>query len=162
MSSQIIEKPEYKLGKSFLLVIVGLAGIVAGSQLVVGSASAIATVMGISERIISLSIVALGTSLPELVTTVTAAKKGESDLLVGNIIGSNIFNICIVLALPVAITGGISPENFEMLDLIMLVVSAVVLSLIARRDHRINRCEGALMLIIFALYYGYIVYCALI
>ena len=108
-----VEKPKYKLGKSFLLIIFGLVGVVAGSQLVVNSASAIATVIGISERIISLSIVALGTSLPELVTTITAAKKGESDLLVGNIVGSNIFNICIVLALPVAFSGAITPQNFE-------------------------------------------------
>lgn len=156
-----VEKPKYKLGKSFLLVTVGLAGVVAGSQLVVNSASTIATAMGISERIISLSIVALGTSLPELITTITAAKKGESDLLVGNIVGSNIFNICIVLALPIAISGGISPENFETLDLIMFVFSALLICILARRDHKITRAEGALMLAIFVIYYGYIVYGAL-
>lgn len=157
-----IEKPEHKLGKSFLLVFLGLIGVVAGSQLVVESASFIATAIGISERIISLSIVALGTSLPELVTTVTAARRGESDLLVGNIVGSNIFNICIVLALPVAISGGISPENFELLDLIMLIFSAGILCLLARRDHKITRAEGFLMLLIFLIYYGYIAYGAII
>lgn len=153
-----VEKPKYKLGKSFLLVILGLVGIVAGSELVVNSASAIATAMGVSERIISLSIIALGTSLPELVTTITAARKGESDLLVGNIVGSNIFNICIVLALPIAISGGISPANFEMLDLVMLVFSAFLICLLARRDHKITRTEGVLMLITFLIYYGYIIY----
>ena len=157
-----VEKPQYKLGKSFLLVIVGLIGVVAGSQLVVGAASTIATVMGISERIIALTVVALGTSLPELVTTVTAAKKGESDLLVGNIVGSNIFNICVVLALPIAISGSISPENFELLDLILLFGSSAILSMLARKNHDITRLEGTLMLIIFAIYYGYIVYGALI
>ena len=157
-----VEKPKYKLGKSFLLILVGLAGVVTGSQLVVNSASFIATAMGISERIISLSIVALGTSLPELVTTITAAKKGESDLLVGNIVGSNIFNICIVLALPVAISGAITPENFKILDLAMLIGSTLLICVLARRDHKITRLEGVLMLTIFTIYYGYIITGALI
>lgn len=156
-----VEKPQYKLGKSFLMVIIGLVGVVAGSQLVVNSASTIAAAIGISDRIISLSIVALGTSLPELVTTIAAARKNESDLLVGNIVGSNIFNICIVLALPVAITGSITPENFEVLDLAMLIGSTALLCLLARRDHKINRREGILMLLIFTIYYGYIIYGAL-
>lgn len=153
-----VEKPKWKLGKSFLFVLIGLVGIVLGSELVVNSASTIATAIGISERIVSLTIVALGTSLPELVTTVTAARKGESDLLVGNIVGSNIFNICIVLALPVAISGSISPTNFEFLDLIMLIASSAIICLIARRGHNITRLEGILMLTIFILYYGYIIY----
>lgn len=156
-----VEKPKYKLGKSFLLVIVGLAGVVAGSQLVVNSASFIAGAVGISERIISLTIVALGTSLPELVTTVTAARKGESDLLVGNIVGSNIFNICIVLALPVALTGGIQPNSFEVIDLVVFVFSSVLLCLLARRNHKITRRNGLLMLAVFLMYYGFIIYSAL-
>ncbi|MBR3138290.1 calcium/sodium antiporter [Candidatus Saccharibacteria bacterium] len=156
-----VEKPKYKLGKSFLLVIIGLVGVVAGSQLVVSSASFIASAIGISERVIALSVVALGTSLPELVTTITAARKGESDLLVGNIVGSNIFNICIVLALPIAISGSISPSSFELLDLVMLMVSAAIICLIARRNHDVNRIEGVLMLAIFTIYYGYIIYGAL-
>ena len=157
----VVEKPKYKLGKSIIFIILGLAGIVGGSQLVVNSASFIAAAAGISERIISLTIVALGTSLPELVTTITAARKGESDLLVGNIVGSNIFNICIVLALPIAISGGISPSNFEIIDLVMLVFSALLLCILARKDHMITRAEGILMLIVFTVYYGYIVYGAL-
>ena len=156
-----VEKPQYKLGKSFLLVIIGLAGVVAGSQFVVSSASFIASAIGVSERIISLTIVAIGTSLPELVTTIMASKKGESDLVVGNIIGSNIFNICIVLALPIAFTGSISPENFEILDLVMLISSAALLCLLARHGHNITKTEGALMLAIFTIYYGYIIYGAL-
>ena len=153
-----VEKPKYKLGKSFLFVIIGLACVVGGSQLVVSSASFIASAIGISERIISLTIIALGTSLPELVTTVTAAKKGESDLLVGNIVGSNIFNICIVLALPVVFAGGITPDHFETIDLVMLIFSSLLLCLLARHNHKINRREGVLMLAIFLLYYGFIVY----
>ena len=124
----------------------------------VNSASTIAATVGISERIISLTIIALGTSLPELVTTVIAAKKNESDLLVGNIVGSNIFNICIVLALPVAFTGGITPNNFEVIDLAMLIISSILLCFLARRNHEISRTDGVLMLTIFLLYYGFIIY----
>ena len=156
-----VEKPKYKLGKSFVLVILGLAGVVVGSQLVVNSASTIASSMGISERIISLSVIALGTSLPELVTTITAARKKECDLLIGNIVGSNIFNICVVLALPIAISGGISPQNFEMVDLVMLIFSTVLVCILARKDHKISRVDGGLMLLMFAMYYGFIIYGAL-
>jgi len=152
-----VEKPKWKLGKSFLFVILGLIGVVGGSQLVVNGASSIAHAIGISDRIIALTVVAFGTSLPELVTTITAAKKHENELLVGNIIGSNIFNICIVLGLPVAIFGSIKPESFDMLDVIMMVVSASLLWLVARRGSPISKKEGSFMLIVFAVYYGYII-----
>lgn len=102
------EKPKFSLPKSLLFVLLGLVAIVVGSNLVVDSASSIATTLGISERVIALTIIAFGTSLPELVTTVVSAKKGEQDLLVGNIIGSNIFNVCLVLGVPTVIFGGIA------------------------------------------------------
>lgn len=156
-----IEKPKYKLGKSFVFVLVGLVGVVIGSQFVVDSASTLAAAIGISDRIIALTIVALGTSLPELVTTITAARRGENELLVGNIIGSNIFNICIVLGLPVAIFGTITPESFELIDIVMLIGSAAILWLVAKTSKTITRREGALMLIVFLLYYSYLVYGAL-
>lgn len=155
------DKPKYKLKKSILLVIVGLAGTIIGSELVVNSASAVAAAIGISERIISLSIIAIGTSLPELVTTIIAARRGEHDLLVGNIIGSNIFNICIVLGLPVAIFGAIIPQDFEVLDMAILVGSTFVLWLVTLFDHKITRAEGSLMIAIFAIYYSYLIYGAL-
>ena len=157
-----VEKPKYKLGKSFLFVILGLIGVVGGSELVVNSASTIASAIGISERIISLTVIALGTSLPELVTTVSAARKGESDLLVGNIVGSNIFNICIVLALPVVFAGSITPNNFQAIDLVMLIFSSILVCLLARHNHKITRFDGALMLIIFTAYYGFLIYGAFV
>lgn len=156
------EKPEHKLTKSFFILLVGLIGVVAGSQLVVNSASFIASTIGVSNRIISLTIIALGTSLPELVTTITAARRGEHDLLVGNIVGSNIFNICVVLGLPVAIFGTITPQNFEVIDIIMLIGSAVILWIVTTTSKRITRLEGALMLVIFTIYYSYLIYGVLI
>lgn len=147
-------KPKYKLGKSLIYVVIGLVGIIAGSQLVVSSASDIAEAVGLSERVIALTIIAFGTSLPELVTTIVASKKGEQDLVVGNIIGSNIFNICIVLGVPVAIFGTITPTSFQMIDIIMLVAAAVLLFAFSVSTKRINRVEGLMMLVLFAVYYG--------
>ena len=147
------EKPKFKLGISLVLVMIGLIGIVFGSNLVVNNATSIASKIGVSERIIALTIVAFGTSLPELVTTIVSSKKGETDLLLGNIIGSNIFNICVVLGIPVAIFGGITPGSFELMDLYMLILSALLLFLFSESKRTINRIEGALMLLAFAVYY---------
>lgn len=148
------EEPKFKLGKSLLFVLIGLTAIVIGSDLVVDNASSIASALGISERIIALTVIAFGTSLPELVTTVVSAKKGEQDLLVGNIIGSNIFNICLVLGIPVVIFGGIAESSFQMLDLVMLIVSAALLFIFSKTSkQKISRPEGAIMLAVFAVYY---------
>lgn len=151
------EKPKYKLGKSLLFVLLGLAGVVVGSEMVVRNASTIAAAIGWSERLISLTIVAFGTSLPELVTTIVAARRGEQDLAVGNVIGSNIFNICIVLGVPVAIFGTIAPGSFQMIDIIMLVASAVALFIFAFSRRKISRAEGIVMLVAFVAYYAIII-----
>lgn len=142
-----------KLWKSLLFVAIGLAGIIIGSDFVVDNATNIAKTLGISERVISLTIIAFGTSLPELVTTIISSKKGEQDLLLGNIIGSNIFNICVVLGIPVAIFGTITPSSFSYIDLVMLISSTLLLYLFSRSNRIISRLEGILMLIIFATYY---------
>ena len=142
-----------KLWKSLLFVVIGLAGIIIGSDFVVDNATNIAKTLGISERVISLTIIAFGTSLPELVTTIVSSRKGEQDLLLGNIIGSNIFNICVVLGIPVAIFGTITPSSFSYIDLVMLVSSTLLLYLFSRSNRTISRLEGILMLIIFATYY---------
>lgn len=147
------EKPPFTLGKSLLLVAIGLAGIMIGSELVVKNATSIATTIGISERVISLTIIAFGTSLPELITTIVSSKKKEQDLLLGNIIGSNIFNICIVLGIPVAIYGTITPASFQSIDLVMLIASSVLLFLFATTKRTITKIEGSLMLLAFAIYY---------
>ncbi len=139
-----------------VLIVLGLVGLVLGSQMVVDNASAIAMALGMSERLIGMTIVALGTSLPELVTSVTAARKHESALAVGNIIGSNIFNICIVLGVPVVMFGTVTQGSFPLIDLVMLVVSSVLLFFFAKSRHKISRVEGVLMLAIFVVYYGFI------
>lgn len=147
------EKPQFKLGKSLIFVAIGLTGIIIGSDLVVNNATNIATSLGVSERIISLTIIAFGTSLPELVTTIVSSKKGEQDLLLGNIIGSNIFNICVVLGIPIVIFGTITPSSFQGIDLIMLVGSSLLLFIVSETKRTITRIEGILMLIAFFTYY---------
>lgn len=148
-----VEKPRWKFLPSAAITLLGLAGIIGGSDLVVNSASNIASAIGISERMIALTVIALGTSLPELVTTVVSAKKGETDLVIGNILGSNIFNICMVLGIPVAIFGTVTPASFKILDLGMLVGSAVLLYIFSKTNHKISRAEGVIMLLAFVAYY---------
>ena len=147
------EKPKFKLWKSLLFVVIGLSGIIFGSDLVVDNASDIAKTLGLSDRLIALTIIAIGTSLPELVTTIVSAKKGEQDLLIGNIIGSNIFNICVVLGIPVVIYGTITPASFQTIDLVMLIVSSFLLFIFAETKKTITRWQGIVMLLVFIFYY---------
>ena len=147
------EKPKFKLWKSLLFVLIGLGGIILGSDLVVNNASDIAKNIGLSERVIVLTVIAFGTSLPELVTTIVSAKKGEQDLLIGNIIWSNIFNKCVVLGIPVVIFGTISPTSFQMLDLILLILSSFMLWLFAETKKAITRWQGIIMLLVVQIYY---------
>ena len=149
---------KFGIPKSILFVILGLIAIILGSNFVVDSASNIAKALGVSERMISLTIVALGTSLPELVTSITATRKGEYDIAIGNVVGSNIFNIGLVLGLPVTLIGGIEQISFSMLDLAMLFVSALILFLFAIKDRNIYKGEGIVMLLLFVIYYSYVIF----
>lgn len=151
------EEGEVNLVKAVLMVVFGLVGIVFGSDLVVKGASEIAATFGVSQRIISLTIVALGTSLPELVTSVIATRKGEYDIAIGNIVGSDIFNIGIVAGLPVALLGGVGGSAFSVVDIAALVISPIVLYFFARRGHRIGFKKGIVFLLLFVVYYGYVI-----
>lgn len=144
--------------KSAAFTIIGLLGIILGSNLVVDSAVILAKIMGISERLISLTIIALGTSLPELVTSLTATKKGEYDIAIGNVVGSNIFNIGVVVGIPVALLGGIGIINFSYLDLLVMIISAIILFMFSFKDYRISRKEGIIFLVLFFVYYSYVLF----
>ncbi len=145
------------LKKSIVLTLLGLIGIVLGSNFVVDSASGLAKIIGISERMISLTIVALGTSLPELVTSVTATKKGEYDIAIGNVVGSNIFNVGVVIGIPIALLGGINNINFSYIDITIMIISALLLFLFSFNDHKISKKEGIIFLITFVIYYSYVI-----
>ena len=145
------------MGKAVLFTIGGIIAIVLGSNFVVDSAVFIAKNLGVSEKMISLTIIALGTSLPELVTSVTATRKGEYDIAIGNVVGSNIFNIGMVIGIPVAIFGGIGHVTFNYIDIIVMILAAVLLFLFSVRDHKIDKKEGLLFLAVFVIYYSYVV-----
>ena len=151
------DKDLISMKKAAIFTIIGIVGIVLGSNFVVDSASYIAKALGVSERMISLTIIALGTSLPELVTSVTATMKGEYDIAIGNVVGSNIFNIGIVVGIPVAIFGGIGHIAFSYVDLIVMVVSAIIVFLFSFNDYKITRHEGIGLLLLFISYYGYVI-----
>ena len=145
------------LPKSIIFTILGIGMITLGSNLVVDNASNIAKILGVSEKMIGLTVIALGTSLPELVTSITAARKGESDLAIGNIVGSNIFNIGIVVGIPVAIFGGINTINFNAVDLLVMLVSSLLLFLFVLGDKKVTKKEGIVFLLIFIAYYSYVI-----
>lgn len=145
------------LGKAFLFTVGGIVAIVLGSNFVVDSASKIAAALGVSEKMISLTIIALGTSLPELVTSVTATRKGEYDIAIGNVVGSNIFNIGLVIGIPVAIFGGVNSLSFNAIDLCVLLGSAMLLFFYSFNDRKISKGEGLSFLGIFIIYYTYVI-----
>ncbi len=145
------------LFRALLFTILGIVAIVLGSNMVVDSASAIALSLGVSQRMIGLTIIALGTSLPELVTSITATKKGEYDIAIGNVVGSNIFNIGIVIGLPVTIFGGIGAITFNSIDLLVMVASAILLFMFSFKDYKITKKEGIVFLVLFLVYYSYVI-----
>lgn len=140
--------------KIFIYIVGGIAAIVMGGDVVVDSASKIASSFGLSQNLIGLTIVAMGTSLPELVTSIVASKKGENGLALGNVIGSNIFNILMILGISSAIHP-IAVTIQSSYDLIVLIVFSAAVWLMARSRKEVNRGEGIAML---ALYFGYMVY----
>lgn len=148
---------KFNIPKSIIFTILGIVAIIVGSNLVVDSASTIATILGVSQKMIALTIVAFGTSLPELVTSIVSIKKDEQEIMVGNIVGSNIFNIGIVLGLPVALFGGINAVGFNNIDLIMLLLSAVLLFMLSFKKHKIGKIGGILMLVLFIIYYTFVI-----
>lgn len=152
------EKEEYEIipvWKSIVYIVGGMIAIKFGGDFVVDGAVVIATGFGLSENLIGLTIVACGTSLPELVTSVVAARKNEVDMALGNVIGSNIFNILFVLG----IAGSISPIAFIMenvIDLLLLTLMSVFVWILGWTKQRIDRREGIIMLVIYVVYLVYI------
>lgn len=149
------EKPKYSLVKSIILSIICILLVIYGSDLVVDNAILIAESLNISQKIITMTVIVIGTSLPELTMTIISAKKREFDIAVGNIIGTNIFNLGIVLGLPVLIYGGISAVSFNIIDAIVVFIASFSFFLFSRNDKEIKRSEGIFMLIIFIVYYVY-------
>lgn len=133
--------------KSILFIIIGLALIIAGGQFVVNSAKYIAAAFGMSETLIGLTVVAFGTSLPELVTSIVASRKGENELAVGNVVGSNIFNMMFILGISAALHP--ITVNFAcMTDFAILIVASIMVFIFALKN-KINRVEGIVMILFY-------------
>jgi cation:H+ antiporter len=165
-------KPKMSLGKAWILFLIGLVGLGVGGNLAVEGAKSIAAMLGLSEALIGLTIVALGTSLPELAASIVAAKKGKTDIAIGNIVGSNIFNIFWILGL----SATIKPLPFQPalnVDLLVVVGCTALLFFLIHngglhrrillwwkqeRDYILNKFEGGVLLAGYILYISYIVY----
>lgn len=152
----IHEKPKWNLPVSIIISICGLVAISFGSNLAVDNCVAIARYLHISEKLITMVILVVGTSTPELVMAITSARKGEFDIIVGNIIGTNIFNIGFVLGLPIIILGGITTTGFNIIDMSVMIISGLILYTFAKDDRKLTRTEGIIMVCIFLSYYTYL------
>lgn len=141
--------------KMIVMLVIGLVMIVFGSDVTVDAASALAAAFGMSERLIGLTIVAFGTSLPELITSVTAAIKGKADIAIGNIVGSNIFNILFVLGTAAIITPIGYAATFKIDSLVMIGAAVLLLLCVANKERKLKRGGGIIML---AACVGYFVY----
>ena len=143
------------LWKQLLMLVVGIVAIVFGSDLTVDNATIIAEALGMDDRLIGLTIVAFGTSLPELVTSVTAARKGKADIAIGNIVGSNVFNILFV----VGTTALITPVAFKagfLIDSAVALIAGLILWFGVMKEHKLKRPVGIVMLVAYALYFVYL------
>lgn len=140
--------------KNILFIVLGIIGVVLGAWLLIESAVTIATILGVSPFVIALSMVAVGTSVPELVVSVTAAYKNKSDIAIGNVLGSNVFNILLILGFAALF---IPLEAVGSLDYILILLGVTIVMVpILETGHAISRVEGAVMLIIYAVFIWYI------
>lgn len=142
--------------KAIVMLVVGLLCLIAGSNMFVDNASFVASSLGVSDAVIGLTIVAGGTSLPELATSMVSAKKGNSDIAIGNVIGSNVFNILMIIG----ITGLVKPMHIAgitTLDLIMMLASMLLMWFFCRTTYKVKRWEGAVLTIVYIAYLTWLV-----
>ncbi|HSQ88242.1 calcium/sodium antiporter [Romboutsia sp.] len=149
-------KEDISMGKSILMSILGIIGIFIGGQMVVNSASNIAIAWGMSENLIGLTIVAIGTSLPEFVTSVIAARKGESDIAIGNVVGSNLFNILFVLGLSSTISN-IQVHPIVFIDMLVMIIVTVLTYIFAATKKNVNKVEGLFLVLIYIVYMVFVI-----
>lgn len=156
-----VEEGEIKVNENMFmllfLLVIGIIAIVVGSNIAVDAATALARIFGMNERLIGLTIVAFGTSLPELITSITAAMKKKVDIAVGNIVGSNIFNILFVIGTTSLITD--VPYNYSFnFDSIVCIATSIVLFLCVLKRKKLNRVHGGILLCMLAAYYGKLIF----
>jgi cation:H+ antiporter len=144
--------------KSFLLVVVGITGLILGGQITIQGAVGIAELFGLSQNLIGLTIIAVGTSLPELVASIVASRKGNTDIAIGNIVGSNIFNILWTLGLTSLITPiAFTPDNSLDISFAMMAILLMFTLLWNGERHKIDRWQGSILLFVYISYLGYVI-----
>lgn len=151
------EKPRWNKTKSIIISIIGLIFISTGSDLAVNNCAELAAKIGISEKLITMIVLVIGTSSPELIMAITSAKKKEFDIILGNIIGTNLFNIGFVLGLPVMIFGKVTTLNFNIIDMTLMTLAGIIIYIFAKDDRTVSKKEGIIMLTIFIEYYLYVI-----
>ncbi len=140
--------------KSLIFIVIGITAIIIGGQLVVDNAKAIALFFGMTETLVGLTIVAIGTSLPELVTSVVAAGKGQNGMAVGNVVGSNIFNLLLILGVSSSIHP-IAVSMESLIDILILIVTSIICFIFSKTGKKISRIEGIVMVLIYCAYTAY-------
>lgn len=148
------EEKNKSMFKMIVISLVGIIGIIIGGNMVVDNASKIAEIFGMSQNLIGLTIVAVGTSLPEFVTSIMAIKKGENEIAIGNVVGSNIFNILLILGVS-SVVNPLMINIVGLIDVLFMVASSVLLYLFIRKNKNLNRYQGIIFIL---LYVGYIIY----
>lgn len=154
LSDDTVSIVEVSLVKTSILCIIGVVGIVLGGDIVVKSATNIASSFGMSDNLIGLTIVAIGTSLPEFVTSVMAVKKGETEIAIGNVVGSNLFNILFILGL----ASSISPINistFAVIDVLFMVFITILLYIFIKKDNSFLKKHGIIFILLYVIYLSY-------
>lgn len=153
-----METKDYSVGKGILFIVLGLAGLIIGGRLIVTSAVSIAEVIGLSERVIGLTVVSIGTSLPELATSIIAVRKKNVDIAIGNVVGSNIFNIFLILGISGTIVPlTINPASF--FDIVVNIVAGLLLFIFVftGRGRKVERWEGAVFVVAYIAYVTYLI-----
>ncbi|MDB1954069.1 calcium/sodium antiporter [Clostridium tertium] len=154
------EEEDIKILSCIIKIILGIIGIIAGGNLVVSSASDIAYSFGLSDKLVGLTIVAVGTSLPELVTTMIASIKGENDIAIGNVLGSNIFNILLILGVSSSINA-IPISSSLLIDILFLIVISIILGIFmfkGKKDKlKLDKLEGLILVLLYIIYMIYII-----
>ena len=145
---------QISLPKTILLSLVGIVGIVVGGDMVVNSATSIATSFGMSANLVGLTIVAVGTSLPEFVTSIVAIKKGETEIAIGNVIGSNLFNILLVLGLAATINP-IAMSMSAFIDIVFMVLITLLLYMFMKKDNSLVKKQGIILVVLYIAYMAY-------
>lgn len=159
-ADEVVKTTNGSVAKSVVYMLIGIVCLVGGSNVFVSGATEIAYQLGVSQAVIGLTIVAIGTSLPELATSVVAAIKGQSGLAIGNVVGSNVFNILFILG----VTGTIHPmrtSGITKFDMIVMVVSMLLLWLFSFTKYKVSRVEGAVLTFGYVAYMAWLVYSVL-